>query len=233
MKTVLVTGANGGIGSALVGRLLKEDGYRVIALTRSKSIADDRVRHDSHDGFIQKSVDLSSHNEMLRLEEYLAQSKLNLDWLVMSHGFIDDETVLENQLPEEIFKTFQLNILSVIYLCRLLVRHINNGGGVITVSSTAALTANGRYAAYSASKAAVNNFMQSLARNRPELLFFSVCAGPTKTPMLEKIGGNLASAQDASVVGELLFRIMGRHTENKSGDIVVIRDGEVSLAGRL
>lgn len=233
MQTVLVTGASGGIGSALVRRLLEEDGYRVIAVTRPKPIADDRTRPDAYDRFVEKQVDLSSYDEMSKLEKYFVERRLNLDWLVMSHGFVDDETVLENQKPEDIAKTFQLNILSVIYLCQLLVRHMNNGSGVITVSSTAGLTANGRYAAYSASKAAANNFMQALARNRPGLSFFAVCAGPTKTAMLEKIGGNLATAQDASVVGEALLRMIAGYTDNKSGDVVVIRDGQVTLAGRL
>jgi len=233
MPTVLVTGANGGIGSALVQRLLKEDGYRVIGVTRPKPISDDRAHVDGNERFIQKPVDLSIYDEILELEQYIAERKLHFDWLVISHGFIDDETVLENQRPEDIFKTFQLNILSVIYLCRLLVRHMKSGGGIITVSSTAGLTANGRYAAYSASKAAVNNFMQALARSRPGLSFFAVCAGPTKTPMLQKIGGNPATAQEASVVVELLLQMMERHTDNKSGDIVVIRDGRVTLAGRL
>jgi uncharacterized protein len=233
MQTVLVTGAGGGIGSALVRTLLEGNAHRVIAVTRPKPLADTQARLDNCDRLIQKSIDLSSYSEISTLETYIAESKLDLDWLIIAHGFIDDETVLENQRPENILTTFQVNILSVIYLCQLLLRHVKKGGGIMCVSSTAGLVANGRYAAYSAAKAAVNNFMQGLARNRPTLSFFTVCAGPTRTPMLEKIGGDPAAAQDTCVVGDLMFQLMSRHADYKSGDIVVVRDGRVTLGGRL
>jgi short-subunit dehydrogenase len=233
MQTVLVTGAGGGIGCALVRTLLAGNAYRVIAVTRPKPLADDQALLDNCDRLVRKSFDLSSYSEMSKLEAYIAESEIELDWLIIAHGFIDNETVLEDQRPEDIFTTFQINILSVIYMCQLFLRHVSRNGGIICVSSTAGLVANGRYAAYSASKAAVNNFMQALARNRPTLSFFTVCAGPTRTPMLEKIGGNPAAAQDASVVGDVMLQILLRHTDYKSGDIIVVRDGWVTLGGGL
>ena len=75
--------------------------------------------------------------------------------------------------------------------------------------------------------------MQGLARNRPALFFFTVCAGPTRTAMLEKIGGDFATAQDAAVVAEAVLQLMLRPTDNKTGDVIVVRDGCVTLAGRL
>ena len=141
--------------------------------------------------------------------------------------------MIEKQRPEDILTTFQVNVLSVIHLCQLFLKHMRDGGGIICVSSTAGLEANGRYAAYSASKAAVNNFMQGLARNRPALTFFTVCAGPTRTAMLEKIGGDLAGGQDVSAVTDVMLRIMARPAEYKSGDLIVVRDGQVTLGGRL
>ena len=182
---------------------------------------------------IRKTADLSSFAEISGLEKSIAGSHLDLDWLVFAHGFIDSETTLEKQRPEDIANTFQVNALSVIHLCQLFLKHLREGGGVISVSSTAGLEANGRYAAYSAAKAALNNFMQGLARNRPALKFFTVCAGPTRTAMLEKIGGDLAGAQDVSAVTDVMLRIIARPADYKSGDIIVVRDGQVTLGGRL
>ena len=158
---------------------------------------------------------------------------MDLDWLVFAHGFIDSETMIEKQRPEDILTTFQVNVLSVIHLCQLFLKHMRDGGGIICVSSTAGLEANGRYAAYSASKAAVNNFMRGLARNRPALTVFTVCAGPTRTAMLEKIGSDVAGAQDVSAVTDVLLRLMARPADHKSGDIIVVRDGQVTLGGRI
>jgi hypothetical protein len=51
--------------------------------------------------------------------------------------------------------------------------------------------------------------------------------------MLEKIGGDLAGGQDVSAVTEVILRIMARPGDYKSGDIIVVRDGRVTLGGRL
>jgi short-subunit dehydrogenase len=233
MQTVLLTGAGGGIGHPLLSALAADDAYRVIAVTRQTLSAELQTRPENSERLICKTADLSSFAEISGLEASIARSNIDLDWLVFAHGFIDSETVIEKQRPEDIATTFQVNVLSVIHLCQLFLKHMSNGGGIVCMSSTAGLVANGRYAAYSASKAAVNNFMQGLARNRPALSFFTVCAGPTRTAMLEKISGDLAGGQDVSAVKDVILRIMARHADYKSGDIIVVRDGQVTLGGRL
>jgi NAD(P)-dependent dehydrogenase (short-subunit alcohol dehydrogenase family) len=233
MKTALITGARGGIGSAVIRALLARDDYRIVAATQPDTISDSQVQIKDAGKLIQKAVDLSSYDEIAKLGEWISEEKLDFDWLIFAHGFIDDETVLESQRPDDILMTFQLNVLSVVYLCQLLLKHVKKGGGIICVSSTAALSANGHYAAYSASKAAVNNFVQALARNRPDRSIFAVCPGPTKTQMLEKIGGDSNTAQNPTAVSDAVTQIMSQPAEYKSGDIIVVRDGHITLAGRL
>lgn len=233
MKTVLLTGANGGIGHALLSALVADDAYRVIAVTRPTPSAESPALPENSERLILATADLSSFAEIAALEATLAQRNIALDWLVFAHGFIDRETRLEKQRPEEIFTTFQVNVLSVIHLCQLFLKHLRDDGGIICVSSTAGLEANGRYAPYSASKAAVNNFMQGLARHRPALNVFTICPGPTRTAMLEKIGGDMADAQEVAAVTEVMLRLMGEPANYMSGDLIVVRDGQVTLAGRL
>lgn len=233
MKTVLLTGAGGGIGHALLSALAADEAYRVIAVTRRTPSPKLQTTPENGERLIRKTADLSSFAEISDLEASIRRRNISLDWLVFAHGFIDSKTALEKQRPEDIATTFQVNVLSVIHLCQLLLKHMSNDGGILCLSSTAGLEANGRYAAYSASKAAVNNFMQGLARSRPALTFFTVCPGPTRTAMLEKIGGDLAGGQEVSVVTEVMLRIMARPADYKSGDIIVVRDGRVALGGRL
>ncbi len=233
MKTVLLTGAAGGIGHALLQALAADDAYRVIAVTRPAPSGKRQATPENGEKVIRESADLASFAAISELEESFARRTIGLDWLVLAHGFIDSETTLEKQRPDDIATTFQVNVLSVIHLCQLFLKHVSDGGGVICVSSTAGLAANGHYSAYSASKAAVNNFMQGLARNRPALAFITVCAGPTRTAMLEKIGGDMTGAQEVSAVAEVMLRIMARPADYQSGDIIVVRDGRVTLEGRL
>jgi short-subunit dehydrogenase len=206
---------------------------RVIAVTRPMSSAELRPKPENSERLIHETADLSSFLGIAALEASVARQDIDLNWLVFAHGFIDSETTIEKQRPEDVATTFQVNVLSVIYLCQLFLKHMSTGGGILCVSSTAGLEANGRYAAYSASKAAVNNFMQGLARNQPALTFLTICPGPTRTAMLEKIGGDFASGQDVSAVTNVMLRIMARQADYKSGDIIVVRDGRVTLGGRL
>lgn len=217
----------------MLGALLADETCQVIAVTRPASSAKLQAKPEVAERVIRKTADLSSFAEIADLEASIANRNIGLDWLVFAHGFIDRETMIEKQRPEDILTTFQVNVLSVIHLCQLFLKHMRDGGGIICVSSTAGLEANGRYAAYSASKAAVNNFMQGLARHRPALSVFTVCAGPTRTVMLEKIGGDMAGAQDVSAVTDAMLRLMVRPGEYRSGDLIVVRDGQVTLGGRL
>jgi short-subunit dehydrogenase len=213
--------------------LAADDAYQVIAVTRPTPSNDLQARPEDSERLMRETADLSSFAEIAGLEASIARRSIDLDWLVFAHGFIDSETMLEKQRPEDIATTFQVNVLSVIHLCQLFLKHMSKDAGIICVSSTAGLVANGRYAAYSASKAAVNNFMQGLARNERALSFFTVCAGPTRTAMLEKIGGKLAGGQDVSAVTDVMLRIMARHADYKTGDIIIVRDSQVTLGGRL
>lgn len=212
MKTILLTGAAGGIGSA-TKTALEATGAMVIAVDR-------------------QDADLSSYDDIKALALRVVK-KTPLDWLVFAHGFISAETELEKQNPEEIKTTFDLNILSVIYLTQLLLPHLRPGGGIVFISSVAGLHPNGRYAAYSASKAAVNAFSQALARNKPAYTFYSVCPGPTNTRMREKIATDAKTSQPPVVVAGLIATLISGASDYKSGDIIVVRDGKISVAAHL
>lgn len=210
MAHILLTGARGGIGAA-TAQALKAAGHTVVALDRDHADMRDRSA----------------------LEALAQRPDVQLvDWIVCAHGFISAETDLSKQTAEEIENTFSLNSTSLVHLASLFLERLPAGGGMVFISSTAALSPNGRYAAYSASKAAVNAFTQALARNNPDKKFYAVAPGPTDTAMREKIGGDRAAAQAPEVVAHLIARLIAG-SEFASGDIIAIRDGIISKAGGL
>lgn len=207
---VLITGTTGGIGVA-IREMFAGMNAEIIELNRA-------------------DADFSSMREIGALASGSALDK-EYDWVVFSHGYVDAEKKFLNQKPEEVEKTFAVNTLSVIRLTQLFLPKLKSGGGVIYISSVAALTANGFTPAYSASKAAVNTFAQSLAHNRLDLKFFSICPGPTKTAMFQKLQGDMARAQPPEAVVHVVQEIISGSFA--SGDIIVVRDSQTKVAAHL
>ncbi len=199
MKTILLTGASGGIGVA-IRESLERDGHTVVATDRNE-------------------VDLASPEAIQELSSKVG----NIDTIVCAHGYIDTANSFAEQSIEAIQKTFAINTLSVAYLARQF-----PDVDMIVLSSTAALSPNGKYPAYSASKAAVNTLMQNLARHRPEHLYVTICPGATNTKMREKIAHDAAQHQGPGEVASLVSDIISGKESVQSGDIWVMRDGERS-----
>ncbi|MEK7628420.1 MAG: SDR family oxidoreductase [Patescibacteria group bacterium] len=212
MANILVTGADGGIGSAIC-TLLRDAGHHVVKVTRT-------------------DADLASAHAIKTLKEHIATTQ-EFDWVICAQGFIDTETVLEKQTPDTIAATFNINTLATIYLAQQFVPHLARGGGMIAISSAAGIQANGRFSVYSASKAAVNSFMQAMARNRPEQNFFAVCPGPTNTTMRERIAHDAKEMQSPKVIAEVVATLINHASSYKSGDLILVKDGSATLAGRL
>lgn len=201
MKSILLTGANGGIGKA-ISELLKRNSHQVEDVGRARA-------------------DLASYAATQRLVEEVTSNGTQFDWLVFVHGVINEE---------DVETTFRVNTFSLVYLTKLFLPHLKPRGGIIYISSTAGLFPNGNYPVYSASKAAVNALAKAFAHRYTEFSFVSVCPGPTNTPMREKIAGDAAKQQSPEVVAKAISDIISGRMSCQSGDIIVVRDGKVSKA---
>jgi len=223
----LVTGATGGIGSKLIQILLLDsDIEHIYALV--KKVDEHTLSNNKKITFY--STDLTSYSEITALKEKIMQEVSCIDWIVSAHGHIDIETDLEKQTQASILKTFEVNILSIIYMTQVFLKHIKSGGGMIHISSTAGIHANGKYATYSATKAALNNFTQAIARNQKNISSIAVCPGPTNTKMRQKIAGDATEHQDPLVITEIVLKIIHGKSKYVSGDIIVVRNNKESLA---
>lgn len=208
-KTIVVTGALGGIGSA-IAQSLSAAGHTVIGV-------------DEADG------DLSSVSGAQSLASKILKQSPKIDWVVCAHGFVDTEAIFEQQSPEAVEKTFAVNTLSLFYLTQLFVPHLQHGGGFIYISSTSGIIPSGRLAAYSASKAAVNALAEAFALNKPEHTFISICPGPTNTPMRQRTSGDAGGAQSPDVIADTVRTIIDANSNYKSGSILVVKDGITSI----
>lgn len=154
----------------------------------------------------EHEITVRRRDEVVLIEEF--------DWIIFAQGFLGEQ---------DMYQTFQANILSSIVFTEFLLPHLKQG--VIYISSTAALTPNSRFPIYSASKSALNAYSVAMAKAHPELRFISICPGPTDTPMWRGLGLTGMPQEPRFVADAVKMAIEGKFI---SGAIVVVRDGQIT-----
>ena len=154
MKTAVVTGASSGIGKAISLRLL-DLGYEVIGI--SKSIKNDTIKNTN---FKAMTTDLSEEKKTLELCENLKRTSVHI--LVNCAGFGRFEPH-EELNPQTITEMTFLNLTSPMLLTNTLLRSLkNNDGYLININSIEAIRASKFAGVYSATKAGLKAFGDSL-----------------------------------------------------------------------
>jgi 3-oxoacyl-[acyl-carrier protein] reductase len=165
-KVAVVTGASKGIGAAIAKHLAAEGAAVVVNYASSKTGADKVVAEITGAGGKAVAVqgDVSKKADITRLFAETKKAFGALDVLVNNAG-IYEFGPLENVTEEHFHKQFNLNVLGLLLTTQKAVKHFPSAGGsVVNISSVV-----GRYplpgaSVYSATKAAVDAFTKSLAK---------------------------------------------------------------------
>lgn len=161
-KRILVTGATGGIGSALCKQLEKA-GVRLLLSSHNENqlkrlVTTFDVKHDT------VIADISSAEGRLAI---LEACKLNggIDAVINLAGVMDF-AMFESQPPGIIEKTLLVNTLAPIQLINLLLPLLQQKteSAIINVGSTFGSIGHPGFTVYCASKAAIKTFSEALAR---------------------------------------------------------------------
>ena len=190
MKTVLVTGANKGIGREVAGQLARK-GFHVFVAARNpdagRKAADEIAKQSGKATFIE--VDVTDNASVRAAAREFSKIADHLDVLVNNAGIMmdGDDAILE--VSDNIFRrTIETNVLGALRATRaftpLLVK--SKAPRVINVSSSGGqLTggADGWSPAYCISKTALNGVTSQLAAALPKLAVNSVCPGWVRTDM--------------------------------------------------
>ncbi len=215
MPTVLITGANRGIGLELT-RLYRERGDDVIAACRRSSDALDALG-------VQVETDVELTADLRPFADRLGDRSIDL--LICNAGILRSET-LDALDVDSIRAQFEVNALGPLKLVAALRSHLARGAKVALVTSRmgsiADNTSGGRYG-YRMSKAALNIAGVSLARDlRPaDVAVILLHPGFVKTDMTGKTG-DVSPAEAASGlverIDELTMKTSGtfRHARGES-----------------
>ncbi len=182
MKTALVTGGSGGIGSEIC-RHLAAAGYRVVVNYNSNEVKAqatlESLEGEGHTIFQASVADSQQLEEMATI---VTEQYRRLDVLVNNSGVTkpvphDD---LEGLEDEWIDRIFQINVRGAFACIRAFKDLLLEGENsiVVNISSIAARTGVGSNVAYCASKAAMDSMSRSLGRAlAPEIRVVSLSPG--------------------------------------------------------
>ena len=186
-KTVLVTGANRGIGRALVAEAIRRGAKRVFAGSRGPiDIADDRVT--------SLTLDVTNASQIHRAVEAVD----TLDVLINNAGVAIYDDLSNLDVVEQ---HLQVNFLGMLRVTRAFVPLLKRShGAVVNNLSLAALAALPMIPAYSISKAAAFNMTQSLRAllAREGITVHGVVLGPVDTDMNRGLEIPKASPESAA-----------------------------------
>ncbi|MEQ8966939.1 MAG: SDR family NAD(P)-dependent oxidoreductase [Azospirillaceae bacterium] len=181
--TVLVTGASGGIGRAIVARLV-EEGARVCAAAR------DEARLDALAGVTPLRLDVTREEDWRAAVARLGADGHGLDGLVNNAG--DRASGRVEETTDALWHAMiETNLTSVFRGCRacLPLLRERGGGAIVNVGSITGIRGTEAMVAYSASKSGITAMTASLALDHAGdgIRVNAVCPAATDTRMVREM----------------------------------------------
>jgi NAD(P)-dependent dehydrogenase (short-subunit alcohol dehydrogenase family) len=185
-RVAVVTGATGGIGSAICRRLAAAGSRVAVVYRRDGKAAEALAASLAGQDHAPFQADVTSSATLDQLAREVDRRYGTVDILVNCAGvtrFVPhaDLISLDDGLIDEVFRTNWRGPFATIRALRSLLER-DGGGVVINISSIAAMSGTGSNVAYCASKAALNTMTVSLARAlAPAIRVLSICPGLVDT----------------------------------------------------
>ncbi|SAL81096.1 3-ketoacyl-ACP reductase [Caballeronia arvi] len=233
-QTILVTGATGGLGAAIVEQVAAAGARPILHYNSDKSNAEALLKRINGKGVVLR-CGLSAPDGAFELWRRAVEAEGRIHGLVNNAGIRTEITV--DASPDEWrlawLKEFQVNVFAAADLCREAIKHFkeHGGGRIVNMSSRAGQRG---YAAnampYGASKAALSNITKSIARSfgNDGITAVNICPGWVATDMAEDF---VAKHGKAAAVADIPIGEMASPFEVAELVAFVLRPSQASLNG--
>jgi dehydrogenase/reductase SDR family protein 7B len=199
-KVVIITGATSGIGKALAFEFGLR-GSRIVITGRNADALSAASRQLTEKGVIAHAIcaDVTLPEDNKRMAEETLKTFGRIDVLINNAG-ISMRAIFEDVNPDVIRKVMDINFYGAVYATKYCLPDIiRNRGSIVGISSIAGFRGLPARTGYSASKFALNGFLESL---RTELLnsgvhVLTACPGFTASNIRKR-----SLTQDGSSQGE-------------------------------
>ena len=205
-KSALLTGASGGIGSA-IAKALHAQGAELI-LNGTRLVELESLAAKLGDRALVLKGDLNETNGINDLaEEAERMSDNGIDILINNAGITRDN-LLVRLSDQDLMDVINLNLVAGFYLTRKILRGMmkRKWGRIIGVSSVVGITGNAGQTNYAAAKAGMIGFSKALAHEVASrgITVNNIAPGFIKTPMTDGLSEEQVSKLQTSVpIGRL------------------------------
>jgi 3-oxoacyl-[acyl-carrier protein] reductase len=221
---------------------LAETGFRAIAIARNPTEAFAAAKQEAAEGVMEfVAFDLSLIEEIPALVTRLRREFGPIYGLVNNAALSADGTLALMKI-HEIESAFRLNTISPLVLTKYVVRAMmaDGGGRIVNISSVVAATGYSGLSVYSATKAALNGFTRSLAREVGQLgvTVNAVAPGFVDTEMTKGLTAEhreqiarrsaLKRLVDVSDVANAVEFLMSDRARNITGTVITVDAGNTA-----
>ncbi|KUM26663.1 3-oxoacyl-ACP reductase [Mesorhizobium loti] len=185
-KVVIVTGAAGGIGSAIARTMYSLGARLLVADYNASSVSSLAISLDSSgERIVPIGYDASNPSDADAAVSTCIERFGHIDHVIPAAAIYEDQP-FATMTDEQWRRTMSINLDGVFYICRRSIPHIRAGGTIVTIASDAAHEGcSPEHAHYGASKGGVLAFTKSLARElAPKIRVNTVSPGTIDTPMV-------------------------------------------------
>jgi NAD(P)-dependent dehydrogenase (short-subunit alcohol dehydrogenase family) len=211
MKACIVFGAGRGIGYELVLKLLKE-GKTVIAISRIVN----QLENIQNINLVIHKLDITDNRELELFYDFLVTKNFYPETVIYNAAVLN-KSKFEDISKEMILNTFELNFIAPLLVIQNIIQRFQNPIHFVMISSMGGFQGSHKFgglSVYSASKAALNNLVESLAAEyaNTSYTFNALALGSVNTEMLNQAFPDFEAPLNASEMAEFIvgFSITGQ-----------------------
>lgn len=163
-KVIIVTGASSGIGKAFAVEAVKRDNYVCIAARKEEALAEtfnelEKIKH-GHSMYVV--ADVSKEEDCKKIIDKTVEKFNKIDVLINNAGV--SMRAMFNDLHLDVIRTLMnINFWGTVYCTKFALPYIlNEKGSIVAISSIAGFAPLPARTGYSASKAAIHGFLNTL-----------------------------------------------------------------------